>query len=361
MNELNNQFIVYALSYLILFLICFLAGYRQELVFFFEFRDLKRFLKQLEEEVSDVKRIIKEEIKKIGASWQDVEPHYETLTNFFIVPPVGDEPVGSIERLKQILEAASEQVERKIDLLIPQADSELKANMKQVFLEASRLNRIYKVVKHFYFTGVKSRNLTVLVQALTQLHFLKREAERSFNAVKTYLQGSLPMGCGVGALTAYEMMEGAEDVKVDGEVLIAEKRDHNKQIVIIKPKGPGARTGKNMGEVVVREVRRLGERLIIIVNAQVKMEGEKSGAMSQAIGVAAAPEPLKYQIEKIVARKRLPVISILIKLSEKELAEEMNENLRRAVEKAKDAVKSLLEKCRQPVLIIGLGNTFRIP
>ena len=52
MNELNNQFIVYALSYLILFLICFLAGYRQELAFFFEFRDLKRFLKQLEEEVS---------------------------------------------------------------------------------------------------------------------------------------------------------------------------------------------------------------------------------------------------------------------------------------------------------------------
>lgn len=361
MMDYTYQLISYIVGYAILFFICFLVGYRQELIFTLEFRKVKQTLKRLEKMEAELKELFERELGRLGAL-EEARRTYDRISDFFVILPEESDPVGSIDRLKHILNVTRQQIEREVSLLTALGDEESKATIRQVFLEASRLSRVYKLVRHLYLTGVKSKNLAGVIQALSQLPFLEITAERSFNMLKCYLQEpKQPIGCGIGPLVARALIEGAEKVDVRGGAVVAERVLHGKRAVIIKPKGPGARTEEDAGEILLEEVRRLKNPSIVLVSAQPKLKGENSVAVVQGAGAAITYEPLKFELESMAVRKKFPILSVLVKLSEEELSSRVNRHSQTLVEKALEVVENIVKTLNEPIIIAGLGNSFMVP
>jgi len=361
MIDSTYQLISYIIGYIVLFLICFLAGYRQELVFILEFRKVKQLLRHLEKMEAEFKELFEKEFARLGVL-EEAKQIYARLSDFFVIPPEESDPVGSIHRLKHVLDVAGQHIEREVNSLLASKDDESKATVKQVFLEASRLSRVCKLVRHLYLTAVKSKNLTGLVQALSQLPFLKITAERSFNILKCYLQDpKQPVGYGLGPLVAKTFMENAEKVEVKKGAVIAEKTLNGKRAVIIRPRGPGARTEEDAGETLLEEVRRLKNPSIVLISAQPKLKGENGVVVAQGVGVAATYEPLKFELESIATRKKLPLISVLVKLTSEELSSRIDHDLQNLIKDVLESLENSIKSLSEPIVIAGLGNSFMIP
>ncbi len=360
MIDSTYQLISYIISYTALFIICFLVSYRQELVFTLEFRRIKQVLRLLEKMETEFKEIFKKEFMRLGIP-EEAERVYARISDFFVIPPEESDPVGSVDRLKHVLDDARQQIEKEVNSLLTSNDEESKVTLKQVFLEASKLGRVHKLVRHLYLTGLKSKNLAGLVQDLSQLPFLKLIAEKSFSILKCYLQDPKhPIGYGVGPLVAKALMEGAERIEAKKGVIVAENKLNGKRVVIVRPRGPGARTEEDLSEVLLEEIRRLKNPSIILISAQPKLKGENGVAVAQGAGVAVTYEPLKFKLESIAARKKLPILSVLVKLTEDELSSRINHNAQ-LVKKALEIVENSIKLLREPIIIAGLGNSFMIP
>ncbi|MBS7287514.1 MAG: DUF1512 family protein [Candidatus Freyarchaeota archaeon] len=361
MIDSTYQLISYIVGYAILFFICFLVGYRQELVFTLEFRKVKQTLKRLEKMEAELKELFEREFGCLGVL-EEARRIYDHISDFFIILPEESDPIGSVDRLKHILSISRQQIEREVNLLTALGDEESKVTIRQVFLEASRLSRVYKLVRHLYLTGVKSKNLAGLVQALSQLPFLEITAKRSFSILKCYLQEpKQPIGCGIGPLVARALMESAEKIDARRGAVVAERVLYGKHVVIIKPKGPGARTEEDASEILMEEVRRLKNPSIVLVSAQPKLKGENGVAIVQGAGAATTYEPLKFELESMAARKKFPILSVLVKLSEEELSSRVNRHSQTLVAKALEVVENVVKTLNEPIIIAGLGNSFMIP
>lgn len=361
MFDYSSQAIIYFISYILIFLMCFLVSYRQELIFMLEFRKVKHFLNKLEKMEVSLRELFEKEFARF-ASPDRAKQIYEHMSNFFVILPEESDPVGSVNRLKRILEIAREQIAKEVSLFAAIENEEDKATVKQVFLELSRLGRIQRLVKHLYITGSKSKNLAGLVQALFQLPFLELSAERCFNILKCYLQEpKQPIGYGIGPLVAKSLMENAEKIDVRNGGVVAEKTLNGKRVIIVRPKGPGARTEEDVSDVLLEEVRRCKNPSIVLISAQPKLRGENGVKVVQGVGVAVGYEPLKFELETIASRKKLPLISVLVKLSDKELSSKINDHSRLLVMETLTTVEELVKKLPEPIIIAGLGNSFMIP
>ncbi len=360
MFDYNYQILSYIIGYAVMFLICFLVGYRQELVFTLEFRMVKRFLKKLEKMEAEARALFETALSSVGKP-EEVKKAYSRLSDFFIIPPEEADPVGSIERLKHILTISRQYVEKELDLL-PVRDEEKKATLKQAFLDVSRLSRAYKLVKHLYLSGVKSKSPAGLIQALSQLPLLKSIAERSFNTVKCYFQEHpQPIGLGAGPLAVQLLMESAEKVEVKGNAVIAQKKIHGKQVLLVKPKGPGARTDEDISATLLEKVYKLKKPSVIVVSAQPKLKGENGISVAQGVGIVAMYEPLKFELESLATRRKISLLSVLIKLKEEELSSQMSNNVKSLVKKSVNLIENLIKSLDEPIIVVGIGNTFMIP
>ncbi|MEM1728196.1 MAG: DUF1512 family protein [Candidatus Jordarchaeales archaeon] len=361
MFNYSSQTIIYIVSYILILVLCFLISYRQELIFTLEFRKVKHFLNKLGKMENSLKELFEKEFARFAPP-DRVKQIYEQVSNFFVILPEESDPVGSVRRLKHILESVREQIEKEVSLFTAIDNEEDKSTMKQVFIELSRLGRIHKLVKHLYITGSKSKNLAGLIQALFQLPFLELTAERCFNILKCYLQEpKKPIGYGIGPLVAKSLMKNAERIDVRKGGVVAEKTLNGKRVIIVRPKGPGARTEEDVSEVLLEEVRKCKNPSIILISAQPKLKGENGVKVVQGVGVAAVYEPLKFELESIASRKKLSLISVLVKLSDKELSSKINDHSNFIIAETLTTVEELVKKLPEPIIIVGLGNSFMIP
>jgi len=327
-------------------------------------RQVSHALIKLKDMRDKAKEAIAKAIMEVGKPEKDPMPRLERLLQFFTIPPEGMDPAGVVQRLEHLFDTADSRIRDEIKSIAPSADESQLMNLQNLLEAAQVLNTLYRVVRHFYLLGKKDGTLYSTVQVQMQLPTIMEEAEAYVSFLDAFTL-SKSIGDGVGALTASKLMAGQERQEIAKEMVVAETTVDGRRVLATKAKGPGAAVGK-VGDAVTNLIEaNAGKiRLIVMVDAGLKLEGEDSGEVAEGVGAAIGGIGVdKYKIEEAATKHNVPVYAVIIKESLKEVLAPMTEQLRKAVDNAIARLKTVLHeqtKEGDTAIIVGVGNTLGI-
>ncbi len=104
--------------------------------------------------------------------------------------------------------------------------------------------------------------------------------------------------------------------------------------------------------------------IVIMIDAALKFEGEKSGGISEGIGAAIGGIGTeRFKIEEEVKKFNIPIHAVIVKESIQEAITPMRKEIAESVEKAIQSIKRIIQQRTKPgetVIVAGIGNTIGI-
>ncbi len=303
-------------------------------------------------------------IKELGKLEGDPTLQVDRFLEYFAIEPVHLDPSGVIWRLEHLLDVRDIRFKDDIKLMAPQADETQINNLENMLEATLALNIIYKVIRHYYLLGKKTLSLYIIMQVQMILPLIMKEAEAYASAQKAFTLGQ-PIGDGAGALVAAKLMQGHEKTKVEKDMILATAPMEGRTAYILKAEGPGGNVGKP-GEAIKQVLEQNEGRisLAILIDAGLKLEGEKTGEVAEGIGVAiGGPEVDKYKVEEASLKYKVPVNAIIIKEDVADAVSTMRKEIFDAVDGVIERIRRLiLERTKdgESVIIAGIGNTIGI-
>ncbi|HEX3014096.1 MAG TPA: DUF1512 family protein, partial [Methanobacterium sp.] len=239
---------------------------------------------ELENMVQESKELLIKMSKEKGKPVLDPSDTIEGFMEFFVVPPVDLDPNGLVRKFEKILDLSEDKFKQMVKEVAPLADEETKANIVMTLKATLAINDVAKQVRHNLELGRKG-NLQILLMLQMSIPLIMRVVKAQFDGTKTFSEGK-PIGDGVGPIVAGLLMkdyktEYMHDIE---DMFVAKKRMEERDLVIARAKGPGARVGR-VGKVVRSILAKESIDKIITVDAAVKLEGEETGKVAQGIGV----------------------------------------------------------------------------
>jgi hypothetical protein len=238
------------------------------------------------------------------------------------------------------------------------------SRMENILEAATALNMIYKVVRHFYLMGKRTTSMFVLVQLQMVMPLLLEEAEALQKAIGAFKLGQ-PIGDGIGPMIVGKMMLGKEKKLAAKEMVWSESEYNGRKVYLLKAEGPTGTVGRP-GEAISRLAGDFGLRLdaIIMIDAALKLEGERTGDVAEGIGAAIGGIGVeKYQIEEVATKLDIPVYAIIVKQSVGDAITIMRKEIADSFDKVTSTVYSVIDdktSAGQSVLVIGVGNTLGV-
>jgi hypothetical protein len=229
---------------------------------------------------------------------------------------------------------------------------------------ATSMNQIYKVVRHFYLLGKKSSNYFILVQLQMILPVLLKQADALVSAMGTLEQGQ-PLGDGIGPLSVGLMMRDRPKVLVERDTMLAEADYKNRKLVFVKAEGPKGSLGELDDALVkILDGEHGDTKAIIMIDAALKMEGEKTGEVAEGVGAAIGGYGVeKFKIEEAAYKKGIPLYAVIVKESIVEAIGAMKKEVSDSVGEVQKAIYRIAEQAvpeNGKVVIIGVGNTLGV-
>ena len=306
----------------------------------------------------------KEAIDYIKAS---IKPSYDPSSKidkfleYFTIMPVDLDPNGIIGKLNHLMRTRDERIRTEVKKMAGIMTESEASRIENILEAATALNMIYKIVRHFYLLGKRTTSVFVLVQLQMVMPLLLQEAEALQNAIGAFKKGQ-PIGDSIGPMVVGKMMIGKEKKVIARETLYSEDEHKHRKLYLLKAEGPAGTVGRP-GEAVQRLIVELGLKIdaIIMIDAALKLEGEKTGDIAEGIGSAIGGIGVeKYQIEEIATKFNIPVYAIIVKESVQDAITVMRKEIYDSFEKVIDTIYAIIEDKTtdtQSVLIVGVGNT----
>lgn len=338
--------------------------YGQRIQIYIILREVESSLMRLKFMRDKGRKIAIDTIKDIGKPSTDPTQRVDQFLEYFAIAPVNMDPSGVIQRLEHLLDVRDLRFKDDVHLMAPQADKTQTNNLENMLEAALALNIIFKIMRHFYILGKKTFSLFIIMQLQMVLPLIMREAEAYANALKAFTEGQ-PIGDGAGALVAAKLMLGHKKTQIAKDVVMAKVPIEGRTAYVIKAKGPGANVGKP-GEAMKRIIEENDGKiaLTIIIDAGLKLEGEKPGEVAEGVGVAiGGPGVEKYKVEEGALKHKVPVNAIIIKEDLGDAVSPMRKEIFDAIDPAIERIKRLiLERSKEgdKVIIAGIGNTIGI-
>src|SRR5919199_1177358 len=288
----------------------------------------------------------------------------DRFLEYFTIMPVDLDPTGIINKLDHIMRTRDERIRAEVRKLCGEASNQEVTKMENILEAATALNMIYKVVRHFYLMGKRTTNMFVLVQLQMVMPLLLQEAEALQNGISAFKNGQ-PIGDSIGPMVVGKMMIGKEKKLIARETLYTEDEYQGRKLYFLKAEGPSGAVGRP-GEGVQRLAGEMGLKIdaIIMIDAALKLEGEKTGAVAEGIGAAIGGIGVeRYQIEDIATQFNIPVYAVIVKESIQDAISIMRKEISDSFDKVTTAVLNLIEDktlVGQSVLVIGVGNTLGV-
>ena len=91
-----------------------------------------------------------------------------------------------------------------------------------------------------------------------------------------------------------------------------------------------------------------------------KLEGEKTGTIAEGVGVAIGGIGVeKVYIENIAVKKKLPLDSIIVKMSQEEAITPMRKEILNSVPMVTQALDDAIDRTKEKgkIIVVGVGNT----
>jgi hypothetical protein len=160
-------------------------------------------------------------------------------------------------------------------------------------------------------------------------------------------------------------MQGKEKRKVSKDVVVAETLIEGRRVISLKAEGPGGNVGKP-GDAIRQIIEENGGKIamVVMVDAALKLEGDKSGEISEGVGAAiGGPGTERFKIEEEAVKHKTQVYAIIIKESIQEAIAPMKKEIFEGAELALARIKKLIvdrTKEGETVIVAGIGNTVGI-
>lgn len=353
---------IFQIAFLGIFVVFMFYGQRIQMMIMI--REVEGSIYKLKIMRDEARKVAINNIKETGKLEGDPTAHVDRFLEYFAISPVELDPSGVIWRLEHLLDVRDIRFKDDVKLMAPKADDNQINNMENMLEAALALNIIYKIIRHYYLLGKKTLSLYVIMQVQMILPLIMREAEAYAAAQKAFTLGQ-PIGDGAGALVAAKLMQGHEKTKVEKDVVVAQIPIEGRTAYVLKAEGPGGNVGKP-GEAIKQIIEKNEGKisLAIVVDAGMKLEGEKTGEVSEGLGVAiGGPEVEKYKVEEAALKHQVPVNAIIIKEDVGDAVSPMRKEIVDAIDGVIERIKRLiLERTQQgdSVIIAGIGNTIGI-
>lgn len=338
--------------------------YGQRIQMYIMVREVEGSLFKLKHMRDEARKSAIKNIKEVGKLEGDPTPQIDRFLEYFAIAPVDLDPSGVIRRLEHLLDVRDVRFKDDVKLMAPQADETQVDNLELMLEAAIALNVIYKIIRHFYLLGKKTLSLYIIMQLQMILPLIMKEAEAYASAQKAFTLGQ-PIGDGAGQLVVARLMQGYEKSKIEKDYLVAKVPIEGRTAFVLKAEGPGGTVGKP-GEAI-RQVIEQNEgkiSLAIVIDAGLKLEGDKTGEVAEGLGVAiGGPEVDKYKVEETALKYKVPVNAIIIKEDVGDAVSPMKKEIVDAIDSVIERIKRLIlerTKVGDSLIIAGIGNTIGI-
>jgi hypothetical protein len=299
-----------------------------------------------------------------GKAAGDPTERIDQFLDYVTIMPVDLDPSGLVGKIEHITGTRDERSRAEVKKMLPTAEPVGVSVAENILEVATALNMIHKIVRHYYLLGKKTNSYFLLVQLQMIMPLVLQEADALINAVDTF-KLSQPIGDGIGAIVAsrYMLSQTKQNVAKDTVMAITEYK--GRTLYVLKAEGPMGYVGQP-GVALQRLVEEMNVSLnaIIMVDAALKLEGEKTGDIAEGIGAAIGGIGVdKFQIEEVAAKHKIPLYAVLIKQSILEAITVMRKEIAEAGDKVVNTITRVIEektKEGDKILLAGIGNTLGV-
>jgi hypothetical protein len=303
-------------------------------------------------------------INEIGKPTSDPTPRIARYLEYFTIPPQSMDPSGIVDKLDHILDVRDARLKDEVKLMAPATDEAQTFNLENTLEAAMALNFIFKIVRHFYIQGKKTMSFYAIMQVQMILPLVMKEAEAYSSALKAFAEGQ-PIGDGAGPLVAGKLMHGHEIRKLHKDCVVATVPFEGRTAFVIKAEGPGGNVGKP-GDAVETVIEENKKKItaVIMIDAGLKLEGEKVGEVAEGIGAAiGGPGVDQFKIEEAIAKYQIPIYAVIVKEDLGDAVSVMRKEISDSMDNVIERLKSVvLERTKEgdKIIIGGVGNSIGV-
>jgi len=324
--------------------------------------EINKGIEKLNRYKEETRKDLLDYLKKSNATG-DVAKKIDGYLEYFTIFPVDMDPNGIMPKIKHLLRSREDYTRNQV-MSLAQNLTPLESSKIQNMLEVvTSLNLLHKMVRHLFLTAKKQNNFPLILPLQMMLPFVMEQAEALKGAVPA-LKAGQPLGDGIGPMVVGKMMLKSEKKPIGLETVYSESEFEGRNLVLLKAEGPAATVGRP-GDAVEILVEQKKPDLIIMIDAGLKLEGEKSGSVAQGFGAAIGGIGTdRFQIEETATSHNIPVYAIVIKQSIKEAITLMTREIADKSDEVESQIHSMIlenTKPGQTVLIVGVGNTLGVP
>ncbi len=354
--------------------------YGQKIQFFTYSRQLEGALIKFKEMREETKSLVKNkiiELRKKNArekeqsevGTKELDEFLDEFFQFAMIEPVSLDPAGIIPKIDHLLDVRESRWEDVVRMLVPGISPREGHNLENLIEASMAVDSVYRVVRHFFIQGKKSGSLILVMQIAMQIKIIQQMAEAYVKAAKAFYYGQ-PIGDALGPQVAATFIRSIQPAGADAREIcketIVQKVEYKKRTVhIIRAMGPGGTVGKP-GEGIKLLVKQLEGKVdrIFMVDAAMKLEGDKSGSIVEGVGAAIGGiGNEKFKIEEASTDNKIPVDAYLCKQNLVDAITTMKKSISMSVKAIVDRIKVAIEKRTSEgatVILAGIGNTIGI-
>jgi len=303
-------------------------------------------------------------VSKISESKENLSAKVDQFLEYFTIIPVSLDPAGIVKKIEHIVNVKDDRMRAEIKQLVSSATEVQTSNIENIIEVASALNYYYKAVRHFYLLGKKTHSYIWIVQLQMILPTILEESHALVKAIGAFKE-SQPIGDGAGAMVVGKMMYGKEKKNIAKETILSESEYKGRFLYLIKAKGPGGNVGQP-GEAIARMIDEMGLKVnaIIMIDAALKLEGEKTGEIAEGVGAAIGGIGVeRFKIEEVASKNKIPLYAIVVKQSILDAITVMKKEIAETTDKVIEIInRTVEEKTKEgdKVAVVGVGNTVGI-
>lgn len=325
--------------------------------------EIRKHIKKLEEYKTTSRKELIDFVNSSVSPNSDPTKKIDKFLEYFTIMPVDIDPNGIIPKIHHIIRTREDYTRQHVRSLSLQMN-EFQLSQIQTLLEiATSLHFIHKVINHLFLTAKKQNNYPLILPLQMMLPFIMEEAEAMKEAISAFKQGQ-PVGDSIGPMVVGKLMLDLKKDMIDFQTVLSESEHDGRKLLLLKAEGPNSTVGRP-AEAVEKIIAKNKLDLIIMVDASLRMEGEKSATIAQGFGAAIGGIGTeRFQIEDIAAKNNIPVLSIVIKESVKEAITLMTKDIAEKADEVRLQVFEMISENAKPgqcVLLIGVGNTVGVP
>jgi hypothetical protein len=355
-NSLLN--IVWLLSFFVFIV------YGQRIQIYIVANDISRALNRLKVMKDKSRKEAVDYFTGTGKTTADPSKRIDEFLEYVTIMPVDLDPSGIVGKIEHITETRDDRVRSEVRKMLPSAEPVNVSVAENILEIASSLNMIHKIVRHYYLLGKKTNSYILLVQLQMIMPQVLLEADALINAVDSFKLGQ-PVGDGIGPIIASKYMLSIPKQTVAKDTVMSVTEYKGRTLYVLKAEGPMGYVGEP-GIAIQKLIEEMNVPLnaIIMVDAALKLEGEKTGDVAEGIGAAIGGIGTdKYRIEEVSSKHKIPVYAILVKQSILEAITVMRKEITDASEKVHNLINNLIEektKEGDKVLLAGIGNSLGV-